>query len=279
MRKPRITALVAAVMAVAVAAVAFAAQDNVYTVTASTSPTLAGTAKKPVPIQVKFNYTVDEATGKRPAAIKKYSIFFKGLQTNTNVYKSTCSADQINATGDPAQIDPKGPGDADDQAAACPSGSQVGAGYVRATVGATSNEEDQSLNCYQYLKLYNGGSGKLTLFLYAYRNPTGQPAVAGDKYCVINFGKAIAAKYVKKNGGSAVEFDVPSTVLHNVPGTTTAVKVVESTIFKKTRKINGKTRGYYESIGGCKNKKREVSVTFTPEVGAAEVKKPTAACR
>lgn len=277
MRKLRITAL-AAFGVLAITAVAIAAQVNVYGVTASTSPTKAGTVKKPVPTEVNFNYTVDEQDGKRPAAVKKYSIFFKGLNVNTAVYKKACTADQINASGDPAQIDPKGAGDEDDQAKACPSGSQVGAGFIRATVGPDSDETSDGLYCKQYLKLYNGGKNKLTLFLYAYTPPGGGFAQEGDDYCVVNFGKAIAAKYVKKNGGTAVEFDVPSTVLHNVPGTTTAVRVVESKIFKKTRKISGKTRGYYESVGGCKNKKREVSVTFTPESGAAQTKKTTAKC-
>ena len=55
MRKLLIPAL-AAIVAIAVAGVAFAA--NVYTVDGDTKPRAKGTAKKPVPVSLDFSYTV-----------------------------------------------------------------------------------------------------------------------------------------------------------------------------------------------------------------------------
>ena len=36
---------------------------------------------------------------------------------------------------------------------------------------------------------------------------------------------------------------------------------------KATVKKKGKTRGWFESIGQCRNKKRAITVTFTPNNG------------
>ena len=255
-----------ALLALAVAAVAFAAQTNVYGVTASSSPTKAGTSTKPVGIELKFNYTVDEIDGKRPAAVKKYSIAFAGLRANGKFFK-TCSADQINSTGDPATD------------SACPADALVGTGSVVATVGSDSDENDQSLNCYQSLKVYNAKNRHATLYLSAVTPPSGYgPPQKGDKYCVIPFGKAIDATYVQKGNTTALEFEVPQTVLHNVPGFTTAVKQVQSTIKKRYKTIQGKRRYYYESIGGCGPKGRAVTVTFTPETGLSQTAQTFAKC-
>ena len=256
----------AALLALVVAAVAFAAQTNVYGVKASSKPTAAGTAKKPVPMQINFNYTVDEVDDKRPAAVKKYSIKFAGLRVNGKPFK-TCSADQINSTGDPATD------------SACPADALVGTGSVVATVGSDNNENDQSLNCYQYLKVYNAPNRHATLFLRAETPPEGygQPK-PGDKYCVIPFGKAIDATYVTTGNSTALEFEVPQTVLHNVPGFTTAVRKVQSTIKLRTKLVKGKKVGYYESIGGCGSKGRAVTVTFTPETGTSQTAQTYAKC-
>lgn len=265
MKKIVIAVTAIASLAVAVA-VAMAAQTNVYTVSAKTNPTKAGTKKKPVGVQLDFNYTVDEIDGKRPAAIKKYSIRFEGIKVNTKPFK-TCSADDINATGDPATD------------SVCPADALVGTGSVVATVGSDSDENDQSLNCYQTLKVYNAPQRGATLYLSAQTPPQGYGAPKpGDKYCVIPFGKAIAANYVQNGNGTALEFVVPQTVLHNVPGFTTAVRSVKSTIKKRFKKVKGKKVYYYESTGGCAKKGRAVTVTFTAESGQSQNKQAFAKC-
>lgn len=255
-----------ALVALAVAAVAFAAQTNVYGVTASTNPAREGTPKKPVGIELSFNYTIDEVDGKRPAAVKKYSILFDGLRANGKPFK-TCSADQINSTGDPATD------------SGCPKDALVGTGSIVATVGADNNENDQSLNCFQSLKIYNAPNRHATLYLSAKTPPEGYGAPKpGDQYCVIPFGKAIDATYVQKSTGTALEFEVAATILHNVPGFTTAVRKVQSKISKRYKTVKGKRVYYYESIGGCGKKGRAVTVTFTPEQGTTRKAQTFAKC-
>lgn len=248
------------------AALAFGAQTNVYGVTASTDPAKAGTPKKPVGVEVRFGYTVDEIDDKRPAAVEKYSIGLKGIRVNGKPFK-TCSADQINSTGDPATD------------SVCPKDALMGTGSIVATVGSDADENDQSLNCYQTLKVYNAPNRHATLYLSAVTPPAGYGAPKpGDKYCVIPFGKAIDATYVTKNGGTALEFVVPEKVLHNVEGFTTAVRKVDSKINRRSKTVGGKKVHYYESIGGCTSKGRAVTVTFTPEEGNAQTAQTFAKC-
>jgi len=273
LRKPRIIAL-AIVAALAVTAVAIAAQVNVYKVTGGVLPAKAGTKKKPVPAQVNFNYTVDEASGNRPAGIKTYKIKIKGVKVNQKVVKKSCTADQINATGDPAST--SGPDKND--AAACPSGSLVGTGFADNTVGADANEADQSLHCYLNVRVYNGKPGHATLFLAGHKNPDGSASKQGDKYCIIEFAKGIDMQYTTEGQFSVLSFTIPDTVLHNIPGFTTAVRKVQSTIKKITGKIAGKTHGYYESNGGCVKNKREIQVMFVPEKGSATTTKYQSKC-
>ncbi|MEO6496727.1 MAG: hypothetical protein ABIO51_04490 [Solirubrobacteraceae bacterium] len=262
----RIGVAATAIFTLVAVAVAIAAQTNVYGVTASTSPTKAGTAKKPVGLKLNFNYTVDEIDGKRPAAIKKYSIDFNGIRVNGKKFKK-CSADQINSTGDPATD------------SACPKDALVGTGSIVATVGSSDKEEDQSLNCFQTLKVYNAPNRHATLFLEGKTPPEGYGFPrAGDEYCVINFGKAIDARYVQDNSGTALEFVVPDTVLHNVPGTTTAVRKVQSTIKRRYKLVRGKRQYYYESRGGCTKKGRAVTVSFTAESGITQKAQTFAKC-
>src|SRR5690349_13201283 len=111
LRKLRIIVLAVAGL-MAFATVAFALQENAYTVQGAVSPTKSGTKKAPKAVSLNFGYTVGEKTGKRPALIKKYDINFAGLQVNTNLFKG-CTAAKIDA----AQSD-KG----------CPKGSLMGTG-------------------------------------------------------------------------------------------------------------------------------------------------------
>ena len=103
------------IVALALAAVAFAQQVNKYSVVASTTPGKAGTKTKPVPVSVKFAYKVDEASGKQPSAVKRYKISFYGVRNNGRYFK-TCSASKISAAGN--------------NDAGCPSDSRVGTGTI-----------------------------------------------------------------------------------------------------------------------------------------------------
>lgn len=231
----------AAVALMAFAAVAFAVQENEYTVSGAVSPTDSGTKKKPKPSSLNFGYTVSEKNGNRPALIRKYTIHFAGMQVNTNFFKK-CTAEQIDA----AQSD-----------AGCPKGSLMGTGNVENKAGATSDETSQSVNCHLDLRLHNSGDNHAAIYLHG--APNNDPA----KNCPLAVDKAIDATFVRNATGTALQFVVDDTLLHPTTGFDNAVVAVNTAVRKATVKKNGKTRGWFESIGGCKNKKRAITVTFT----------------
>jgi len=244
LRKLRILAI-AVVGLMAFAAVAFALQENTYTVNGSVSPTKSGTKKHPKPVALKFGYTVAEKSGKRPGLIRKYTIGFSGLQVNTNFFKG-CTAAKIDA----AQSD-----------AGCPKGSLMGTGSVENAAGASSDETSKDVSCHLDLKLYNSRNNKAAIYLHG--APNSDPA----KNCPLSIDKAIDANFVRTAGGTSLVFTVDNTLLHPAPGFDNAVVLVGSNIRKATVKKNGKTRGWFESIGGCKNNKRAITVKFTPDNG------------
>jgi hypothetical protein len=247
----RVIALVVASSAVlAVAAVAFAAQVNTYTVTGGTAPAKPGTKAKPMPIKLNFNYTVGEEAGQRPSPVQRYTIGFYGVRSNGGLFPK-CTAAQINA----AQSD-----------SGCPSGSKVGTGSVSNAAGATANPADKSIKCDLSLSIYNSGQGKAALFL------KGAPP-----QCAVSISQAIDAKYVAFPGGTALQFVVPPGLLHPIPGVDNAVVNVQSTINKLTKKSKGKTRGYFESTG-CKSGKRAISVDFLTEAGQTSTASASQAC-
>jgi hypothetical protein len=255
----RVAAIVAALITtLAVAGIAYAqAQNNTYKVQAQTSPTGKGSKKKPNPVGVKFNYQVNEASGLQPAAVKTYKIDFYGVKTNGDRFPK-CTFDQISK----AQS-------GDD----CPAGSKVGTGTIQSTVYTTGNPSDaNAFNCVKTLSLFNSGKNKAVLLL------TGP----GDQCAGVSQPFIIDAKYVSgAGGGSALQFDVPPTVLHPIPQLTVAVRNVTSSI-KRVRKTIGsgkkkRTYGYYESVG-CLGAKRPVKVTFTQEDGKSASAATNATC-
>jgi hypothetical protein len=257
----KIAVLITALVAVfAVTAVALAAQVNTYTVTASGSPTKAGSKKHPVTEAIKFDYSIAEAAGQRPATVSQYSIFFKGLRTNGKYFKK-CTADQINSAGSDS---------------VCNKAAKVGSGSVDNQAGPTNDPTNKSIACHLALTLYNAGQGKLALYL------AGGPSE--PQPCAVALAVAIPGVYKNQKGGQALQFSVPSQLLHPIPGIDNAVVRVTSTIPRKTAKVSKKVRsnrkvGYFESIGGCTKGKRTIAVTFTQEDGAKATKSTTARCK
>src|SRR4051795_929024 len=115
----RVAAIVAALVTVlAAAGIAYAqAQNNTYAVQSSVTPTGKGSKKKPNPVGVKFNYQVNEAGGKQPAAVKTYKIDFYGVRTNGKRFPK-CTFQQITQAQSGAE---------------CPAGSKIGAGNIQST--------------------------------------------------------------------------------------------------------------------------------------------------
>jgi len=231
-------------IAIVVAVSAFAAQVNTYKVQASLSPTATGTKKKPVAVKLSFNYQVGEASGQRPSPVQQYKITFAGLEVDQKGIP-VCTADQLNA----AQTD-----------AGCPKGSLVGSGKVDNQVGTTADPTSKN-SCTLALAIYNSKPGHNSLWLTG--TCVGTPVH-----------NAIDGQYVQKGINSTLQFTVPKTLLHPIPGLDNAVTNVTSTI----NKIKVGKQGYYSSYAGCVKHKRAVSDTFVSEAGQSSVAKTTAKC-
>lgn len=253
----KIILLAIAVLALACTAVALAA-TNTYRVSGSVSPTNAGTTKKPVPVKVGFSYQIGEVDNQRPNAVRQYKIDFSGLHVNTSYFKA-CSAQAINAAGGNQNCSPK---------------AVMGSGNIQAVVGPSNDQTNQSLSCYLALTFYNAGKNHAALYL------KGDSAAADpSKACITDISQAIDASFIRNSKGTTLQFNVPSSLLHPINGFDVAVKSVTSTILRKTAKVHGKTRGFFESVGGCKSNKRAITVSFTPEAGPSGRAQAFAKCK
>jgi len=273
MRKLLIPAL-AAVIAIAVASVAFAA--NVYTVDGDTKPRAKGTAKKPVPVSLDFSYTVaDDNPANRGIPVQQYRIGAEGLVTYPGAFPS-CSGGTSGANN-PDQAG---------AARACKK-AKVGGGTIKALVGARA-APTASQNCVINLSLFNlkpgnygdagkiGKTGGLAIRLDA--DPPAPPSL-DDQYkgqCLAAQHAAILAPYktVKIKGvkSSELRFTVPPELLHPAQGLDVTVRDVTSSIKRIVSKgkvnVGGKKRkvGFYSAVG-CKGGKRSIQVTFVSETG------------
>jgi hypothetical protein len=252
----RVAALAAALgVALLVAAVAFAQQQNQYSVTAGVSPNTKGSKAKPVAVSVKFNYSITEATGKKPAPVKTYKIAFTGLRTN-GAFFPTCASSKISGAGN--------------NDSGCPAKAKVGTGTIDSYVYQTADPSGAGgFPCPKKIDLWNAGKNKLVIFIF------GDPAQCGGVGAL----PPIDAKFINTGGGSqALQFDVPPTVLHPIAGLSVAVNSVQSTVKKLSVKKKGKKHGFFEAIG-CSGGKRKVTVTFTPETGAPGTANASQACK
>lgn len=245
------------VLALAAIAIAQTAVENTYEVIGSTSPPKAGTKKKPVPIGIAFDYNVSEREGRRPTPVKKYSIQFQGTQVNTNFFKK-CSDSTIEAEG------PEG----------CPSGSIVGTGFIENETGDRNDPNNRSIKCNAGIFVINEGNRDATIYVRGTQTST-DPRTR----CDINLAAPIDANFVKRGNVSALEFVVPDSLLHPLPTLSNAVKRVDSNVKRLTVKRRGKTRGFFEAVGGCRNGKRLITVVFTPETGSTKSDQYAANCR
>jgi hypothetical protein len=275
MRKFLIAA-VAAVSVLAVAAVAYAA--NVYTVDGSTSPRGKGTASKPLPVSLNFDYTVkDENPDFRGTPVEKYFIGAEGLVTYPEEFP-TCSGGRDGANADTLATVQR----------VCKK-ARVGGGVIMAYAGA-AEDPAQKLPCVLKLNLYNLEPGKYTNSPnddisrknggLAIRIDGEQTAPENIDFhprdkgkCVTAQNEAILAPYktVKIKGvkSDELQFTVPPTLLHPV-GLDAVVQNVDSAVKKRTamKRIKGKNRkvGFYSAVG-CKGNQRTIQVTFIDESG------------
>jgi hypothetical protein len=268
-----VIAAVAAVSVLAVAAVAYAA--NVYTVDGSTSPRGKGSASKPLPVSLNFDFSVrDENPDFRGTPIEKYFIGAEGLVTYPEEFP-TCSAGTDGANNP----------DLNTVKRVCKK-ARVGGGFIFAYGGAEA-DQTQKLNCVLELNLYNlepgnyGARGKITkknggLGIRVDGVPPAPPALEKQYMgeCALPQNEAIIAPYktVKIKGVTSdeLQFTVPQSLLHPATGAETVVQMVESAVKKRTamKRIKGKNRkvGFYSAVG-CKGNQRSIQVTFITEAG------------
>jgi hypothetical protein len=269
-------ATVTVVSLLAVAAVAYAA--NVYTVDGLTKPRGKGTTSKPMPVSLRFDYTVkDENPAFRGTPVEKYFIGAEGLVTYPEEFP-TCSGgtDGVN-NPDLAQVK-----------RTCKK-ARVGGGVIMAYGGPTP-DQTVKLNCVLELNLYNlkpgnyGARGKITkkqgglaIRVDGVQTPADQIPELHPRYkgkCVLPQNEAILAPYkaVKIKGVTSdeLQFTVPDSLLHPAPGNETVVQDVTSQIKKltATKRVGGRNRtiGFYSAVG-CKGNQRSIQVTFISESG------------
>jgi hypothetical protein len=272
MRKFLIAA-VAAVTALAVAAVAYAA--NEYTVDGGTKPRGKGTTSKPMPVSLDFDFGVqDENPAFRGTPIEKYFIAAEGLVTYPELFPK-CSGGTSGANN-PSLATVK---------RVCKN-ARVGGGYIFAYGGAET-DQTQKLNCVLELNLYNlkpgnyGARGNITkknggLAIRVDGVPPAPPALDRQfmGQCALPQNEAIIAPYktVKVKGVTSdeLQFTVPQSLLHPAQGAETVVQFNNSSIKKMTarKRIKGKNRtvGFYSAVG-CKGNQRSIQVTFIDESG------------
>ena len=256
----------------ALAAVAYAQlpeRTNAYTVNGSTSPAKAGSATRPVPIGVNFAYTVSEQSGLRPSPVQKYSIRFRGVRENSALFPG-CRYTKINN---------------DQGTHNCPAGGLLGKGSILAVAGGESNRQDQSTRCPLNLEVWNGGRGKASIYVVG-----GPQAPAGKTTaCPVTTNAALDANFVRRGAETVLEFNVPLTPFRQQLGTTgtkddpnaieVAVTEVSSNIPRKTRRVRGKLRGFFEAVGSCTRGSRIIAVTFLNEDGKSASAQDKAPCR
>lgn len=268
-------AVVAALAVLAVAGLAYAA--NVYTVDGSTSPRGKGSATKPLPVSLNFDYTVaDENPNNRGTPVEKYFIGAEGLVTYPEEFPNC-----------PYSTPTGGGANAQDVAVAkrdCKK-ARVGGGIIKAYAGP-SQDQTVKLNCVLELNLYNlkpgnyGIRGKVSKKHGALgiRIDGVQASIPNlnDEHkgkCATAQNEAILAPYapttIKGVKADELRFTVPQSLLHP-SGLDTVVQFVESVVNKRVAKkeIGGDDRriGFYSAVG-CKGNQRSIQVVFISESG------------
>jgi hypothetical protein len=233
---------VAALATVGVASAAYAqAGGNQYTVEGGTK-TRGGTVKKPKPAGLYFKFSLADAAGNVPQVVKTYTIKVEGGKVNTSLIPG-CKASAMDA----AESDDK-----------CPKGSKVGTGKLTALIGKSGAPKDGATSCSLPFVLYNSGSGKAALWIEA------KPPA-----CPVGIAQSVPARWTKSGTTAGLTFTVPDLLRHQV-GLDLPVVEASATIGK----IVKKGKGFMESTG-CKDGKRDFSVTFTTEDGASQTVKKT----
>jgi hypothetical protein len=142
----------------------------------------------------------------------------------------------------------------------CPAGSLVATGPVTAKLGDTTLKGVGS-PCTPFLKVYNGGKGKLIFFFNV------APQAPGHVCANLQTGASAPYDGTVKQQGKNLVTDVPlppdvSTQAGGLTGVYGSLILENLTWKKLSKKVNGKTIGFQASTG-CKSGKRPWSVKYT----------------
>jgi hypothetical protein len=235
----------AGLASVALASAAYAqTAGNQYTVDGGSS-VRGGTVAKPKAAGLTFKFTTS-AGDTVPTVVKTYAIAIEGGKVNPSLIPG-CKASAMDA----AESDAK-----------CPKGSKIGTGTLTALVGSTGQPKAEAQSCTLPFSIYNSGGGKAALWIKA-----------TPPQCLVAIAQSVPATWTKKGTTAGLKFTVPDNLRHQV-GLDLPVVSASATLKKITKKKKGKSVGFLESTG-CKDGKRDVTVTFTTEDGQSQAVKKT----
>lgn len=230
-------------------AAALAATDaNTYGGSLSVSPNnKAGTARNPIPVSWKQTITAkSNQAGYNAAPLKDIKTTMYGLKVNTGIIP-TCSSAKIESS--------LGTG--------CPKRSLIASGSVQSQLGSATRQGPTAA-CDPNLRVFNGGHNHIWFFFIV---PTPQA-------CPAQTGSAAPYKGTFSRSGKNLILDVPlpADVSTNAGGLGVYASLThEALSYKKiTKKVHGKTVGYFSTIG-CKVHKRPFTVKYTDTTGSSTV--------
>jgi hypothetical protein len=238
------TALVA-VLAIAVSAYAATGDFNTYTAKLTFVPNKAGSSKSPAPIAFTEHYVAGGTAGNRTAPLTDIKTTIYGVRSNAKSFP-TCSKSKIaNAKSD----------------SGCPIGALIATGSITAIVGPTNDQAigaPGTASCNPILHAWNGGPGKV-VFFFVDKLPS-----HGCYNGLITTGTVgpFVGKVTVSGKNLIMDTPIPPSVSFPVSGLEGSLTSQTLHFLPLTKKVNGKTVAFNQSIG-CKSGKRTYSVAFT----------------
>lgn len=218
MRRMPIVVVVASAVAALFGATVAGASPTRITFNASVKPAKAGTPRHPIGEAVSVSIDVASLVGGQPPVTNEIDIYVPKELRDRGAQFPSCSPQVLGAKG----------------TSGCPSGSQVGTGSA---TGATLGIVEQL-----GVAAFNGPGGK-SLILF----------VTGTQPATLNvpvIGSVIAPANVPDPSDYSEElaFPVPDALTMPLPGATGSLTHISVRI-AGSRRVNGKTVNYFESVG------------------------------
>jgi len=242
LRRIVVVATALAVLVAAASAYAATGGFNTYSAKLSFAPNKAGSAKAPSALSFTQQYTAGGTNGNRTAPLTDIKTKIYGIVPNSKPFP-TCSAAKIGA----AKSD-----------AGCPKGALVATGSITALIGPANSPSAQGLPCDPLLHAWNGGGNKVVFFF------VDQPPLHTCAGGAIMTGGVPPFVGTTKVVGKTLVMDtpIPPAVSFPLPGIEGSLTGETLKWLKLTKKVNGKTVAFNQSVA-CNKGKRPYSVTFT----------------